>query len=211
MVLRSSALILALCAAACGPNRIRILVPPRLDLKTYGRLGLVTFTVENAKGSLPQLVTDRFEEEALTAQPGIEIFELGPADSALDAARAQQIGKERGVAAVFAGHLRVSNPQASGGIAAGGGVLGLVTPHVDQTVRLDLSVRLVSTQSGGTVWRQGAWATEKVSEVSFTGAELIFTAKDPKAAYGSLVNRLVDLVGEDLWSRWEWQTVTQTR
>ncbi len=195
MVLRSSALILALCAAACGPNRIRILVPPRLDLKTYGRLGLVTFTVENAKGSLPQLVTDRFEEEALTAQPGIEIFELGPAD----------------FAAVFAGHLRVSNPQASGGIAAGGGVLGLVTPHVDQTVRLDLSVRLVSTQSGGTVWRQGAWATEKVSEVSFTGAELIFTAKDPKAAYGSLVNRLVDLVGEDLWSRWEWQTVTQTR
>src|SRR5260370_465958 len=29
MVLRSSALMLALCAAACGPNRIRILVPPR--------------------------------------------------------------------------------------------------------------------------------------------------------------------------------------
>src|SRR5260370_7757529 len=81
MVLRSSALILALCAAACGPNRIRILVPPRLDLKTYGRLGLVTFSVENAKGSLPQLVTDRFEEEALTPHPGIQIFELGPAAS----------------------------------------------------------------------------------------------------------------------------------
>src|SRR5260370_34639038 len=102
MVLRSSALMLALCAAACGPNRIRILVPPRLDLKTYGRLGLVTFTVENAKGSLPQLVTDRFDDDALTAQPGIEIFELGAASSPPAPPRTQRSRKAPCVATGFA-------------------------------------------------------------------------------------------------------------
>jgi hypothetical protein len=192
---RSATLVLALCAAGCASNRV--LVPPRLDLRPYGKLGIVTFTVENAKGSLHQLATERFEEEALAAQPGIEILELGPLDSAVDAARAQQIGKQRGVAAVFAGHLKVTNPQASGGIT------GLLTPHLEATIRVDLAVRLLSTQSGGTVWRSSAWATQKVGQVSLVDGQLAFGARDPKEAYGPLVNRLITLVGEDLWSRWQ--------
>lgn len=197
-------LVVALGAAACGPNRIRVLVPPRLDLKQYGRLGLVTFTVENATGSLPQLVTDRFEEEALTAQPGIEMFEVGPLDSTLDAARAQQIGKKRGVAAVFAGHLRVSKPQARGGIT------GSLVPHIEESIRFDLSVWLISTASGGTVWRSGSWDIESVGQVSLVNGLLNFQAQDPKAAYGGIVNRLVNLVGEDLWSQWQWQDQPKT-
>jgi hypothetical protein len=172
-------------------------VPPRLDLRPYAKLGLVTFTVENAKGSLHQLATDRFEEEVLAAQPGLEILDLGPLDSALDVARAQQIGKQRGVAAVFAGHLKVTNPQASGGIA------GLLTPHLEATIRVDLSVRLLATQSGGTVWRSSAWATQRVGEVALVGGELNFAARDPKEAYGALVNRLITLVGQDLWPTWQ--------
>src|SRR2546425_7532326 len=73
--------ILVLLAAACGGNKV--LVPPRLDLRPYGKLGLVTFTVENAKGSLRQFATERFAEEMLAAQPGIEVLELGPLDSEL--------------------------------------------------------------------------------------------------------------------------------
>src|SRR2546422_9988134 len=87
----SGALLLILLAAGCGGNKV--LVPPRLDLRPYGKLGLVTFTVENAKGSLHQFATERFAEEMLAAQPGIEVLELGPIDSELDAARAQQLGK----------------------------------------------------------------------------------------------------------------------
>src|SRR2546428_141540 len=108
----SGALLLILLAAGCGGNKV--LVPPRLDLRPYGKLGLVTFTVENAKGSLHQFATERFAEEMLAAQPGIEVLELGPIDSELDAARAQQLGKERGVAAVFAGHLKCTNPTGGG-------------------------------------------------------------------------------------------------
>src|SRR3989442_1622061 len=123
----SGALLLILLAAGCGGDKV--LVPPRLDLRPYGKLGLVTFTVENAKGSLHQFATERFAEEMLAAQPGIEVLELGPIDSELDAARAQQLGKERGVAAVFAGHLKVTNPTARGRIAGPG------TPHLEATIR----------------------------------------------------------------------------
>jgi hypothetical protein len=199
-----SAFVLALLAAGCG-GTTRVLVPPRMDLHPYGKLGLVTFSVENAKGSLHQYATEQFAEAVLAAQPGIEVLELGTADSVmqragekeLGIASAQAIGRERNVGAVFAGHLKVTNPQGSGGLA------GLLTPHLEATVRVDLTVRLLSTQSGGTVWRSSAWATEKVGQVALVGGQVDFQAHDPKAAYGRMVNRLIQLVTQDMWSTWQ--------
>jgi len=97
---------------------------------------------------------------------------------------------------VFAGHLKVTNPQAGGGLA------GLVSPHLDATVRLDLTVRLLSTRSGATLWRSSAWATDKVGHVALVDGQLFFGAKDPKEAYGRMVNRLIALVTEDLRPTW---------
>src|SRR5207237_110448 len=156
-VSRTIALPVLWSATACGasPRPAPVPVPARLDLRPYGRLGLVTFTVENAKGSLHQFATDRFSEGILAAQPGTEVLELGSVDSLvkrvgeqdLGIAAAQELGKQRDIDAVFAGHLKVTNPQPGGGLA------GLVSPHVDATVRLDLTVRLLSTRSGATLWR----------------------------------------------------------
>ena len=206
MPIRSNALTAFLLALlVCGCSSHRVLVPPRLDLRQYGRLGLITFSAENAKGSLPQYATERFSEEILAAQPGIEVLELGSVDSLLERmgekepgiATAQELGRQRDVGAVFAGRLKVSNPNASGGLA------GLLTPHLEATVRVDLTVRLLSTKSGGTLWRSSAWATEKVGQVALVDGQLEFSARDPKGAYGRLVNRLIDLVTQDLWSTWQ--------
>src|SRR5207253_8265366 len=71
-----SGLLVLLVVSGCGGGRRSVLVPPRLDLQPYGRLGLVTFTVENAKGSLHEFATARFSEDMLSAQPGIEVLEL---------------------------------------------------------------------------------------------------------------------------------------
>ncbi|PYO41015.1 MAG: hypothetical protein DMD33_15370 [Gemmatimonadetes bacterium] len=199
------ALLLALSALGCSSHRV--LVPPRLDLRQYGRLGLITFSAENAKGSLPQYATERFSEEILAAQPGIEVLELGSVDSLLERVgekepgivTAQELGKQRDVGAVFAGRLKVSNPNASGGLA------GLLTPHLEATVRVELTVRLLSTRSGATLWRSSAWATEKVGQVALVDGQLEFAARDPKGAYGRLVNRLIGLVTQDLWSTWQKQ------
>ena len=175
-------LLIVVAGLACSAKRV--LVPARMDLHPYGRIGLVTFTVENAKGTLHQFATERFAENVLSAQPGIEILELG---------------KQRGVAAVFAGHLKVTNPSPSGGIA------GILTPHLEATIRTDLMVRLLSAQSGGTVWRSSAWATQKVGGVSIVGGQLNFGARDPKTAYGPMVNTIVNIVTRDMWSTWQRQ------
>ena len=196
-------LTIALLGLGCGSNKV--LVPPQLDLHPYGALAIVTFTVENARGSLHQLATERFAEAVLQAQPGIEVLELGAQDtllrrvgeSELGVAAAQELGRQRGVTAVFAGHLKITNPQASGGLG------GLVTPHLEATVRADLSVRLLSAQSGGTVWRSSAWATRKVGQVRIVDGQLDFMARDPEKEYGPMVNTLVELVTQDLRSTWE--------
>jgi hypothetical protein len=195
--------LIAVAGLACAAKRV--LVPARMDLHPYGKIGLVTFSVENAKGTLHQFATERFAENVLEAQPGIEILELGNIDTLMDRVgerevgplTAQELGKRRGVAAVFAGHLKITNPTASGGLA------GLVTPHLEATVRTDLTVRLLSAQSGGTVWRQSAWATQKVGGVSIDGGQLNFGARDPKTAYGPMVNTIVNIVTRDMWSTWQ--------
>ncbi|HKC41570.1 MAG TPA: hypothetical protein VKC15_18645 [Gemmatimonadales bacterium] len=184
---------------ACASHYIT--VPARMNLHPYGKIGIVTFTVENAKGTLHQFATERFTENVLEAQPGVEILELGNMDTLMERVgerevgmlTAQELGKQHGVAAVFAGHLKVTNPTASGGIA------GLLTPHLEATVRTDLSVRLLSSQSGATVWRSSAWATQKVGGVSLVGGQLNFGARDPKTAYGPMVNTIVNIVTRDMW------------
>src|SRR5258705_2671887 len=143
--------LIVITGLACAAKRV--LVPARMDLHPYGKIGLVVFSVENAKGNLHQFATERFAENVLEAQPGIEILELGNIDTLMDRVgerevgplTAQELGRQRGVAAVFAGHLKVTNPTASGGIA------GLVTPHLEATGRTDLGGRFPSHKSGRNV------------------------------------------------------------
>ncbi len=193
-------LLLLLSCVACGgsraPARQRVLDPPRLDLKPYGQVGLVLFTVEGAKGSLNELATQRFSEYVLAAQPGVEVLELGAADSA---AAAQAMGAARGVPVVFYGHLKVSKVTPSGGLH------GFNLPHLEATVSAELSVGLFSTKSGGTLWRSSGTASEKVGGLALVGGEPYFAAKDPNKAYTHLVDNLVNYVTYDLRSTWVWR------
>ena len=197
--------VIVVAGLACAAKRV--LVPARMDLHPYQKLGLVTFTVENAKGNLHQFATERFAENVLAAQPGIEILELGNVDTMLQRLGerelgilgAQELGRRYGVTGVFAGHLKITNPNVAGGIA------GILNPRLEATIRTDLTVRLLSTQSGGTTWRQSAWATEKVGGISIEGGQVVFGAKDPKTAYGPMVNTVVNIVTRELWPQWQKQ------
>src|SRR2546425_6145846 len=182
-------LLAALSGVACASHRI--LLPPRLILVPYGSVGLVTFTMENAKGTLHELATRRFEEYVLAAQTGIEVREFPRADSAQALA-----GGDRGVPVVFFGHLKVST------VKRRGGLIGLSLPHVEATVSADLSVELRSTKTGGVLWRSSATATEKVGQLAIIGGQPEFSARDPNDAYGHLVNRLVYAVTYDVRSTW---------
>jgi hypothetical protein len=86
-----------------------------------------------------------------------------------------------------------------------GRVVGIQLPTLEATVSVELSVALFSTKSGGTIWRSSAIATEKVGQLSMIGGEPSFAARDPNAAYGRLVNRLVAIVTSDLRPTWHYE------
>jgi hypothetical protein len=199
--------LLTVSGLGCGGAPRRVLLPPRLDLAPFGHVGLARFTVEKAKGELDQLATQRFSEDILAAQPGIEVLELGSADSVrkrvgegeVGPATVQALGAARGIPVVFVGHLKVSNVTPSGGIS------GLSIPHLEATVSVELAVALLSTKTGGTLWRSSGVSSQKVGGLALVDGQPFFSAKDPNKAYVGLVNNLVDYVTRDLRSTWTQQ------
>src|SRR5258705_6992387 len=111
--------LIILVVAACGshrPLRQRVLLPPTLNLVPYRNIGLFEFSVENAKGTLHQFATRRFEEYVLAAQTGIEVQEFKSADSSRIFASGAD---SSGIPVAFFGHLKISNVKPHGGLTAG--------------------------------------------------------------------------------------------
>lgn len=197
--------VLALCAAvalaACSAKYSR--VPPRLDLAPYGRVALVAFSTEGADSAVSALATRRFAEALLSSQSGVEVLELGPSDSALrtlaglgdGSALAMALGRERDVPAVFVGHLRTSGVTPRGRISYSG-------VNLRASVSAELSVRLLSTRTGGTVWRSSAAADETVGRLAVSQRLPTVAVRSNEEAYGELVDELVTGVTRDLRPTW---------
>ena len=197
-ILLGAAVLLSACA------KPRVLVPPRLELAERQPVGLVTFTIENARGALQDVATQRFLQEIFNGQPGVEVLELGEAEPLLAAAGetelnaevARMLGEEHGIPAVFVGHLRV------GDVTPRGQLRGLRLPSLEATVQVDLTVRLLSTSSGATVWSATNRAEERVGHLAILGGQVDFSAENPNEAYGRLVEVLVYDLTRDLRPHW---------
>lgn len=199
----SAAVLAGVALAACSSQLAR--VPPRLDMGNYDRVALVTFSADQSKDGLGQLATQRFAEEVLAAQTGFELLELGPADSSVarllasgDApAAAQELGRERKIPAVFFGQLAVTNAKPRGSVSGSGDV------NVGATVSAELNVRLLSTSTGGTLWRSSGAASQSVGQIAVSAGRLpSISAKDPNAAYAQMVDQMVVQVTRDFRPTW---------
>jgi hypothetical protein len=185
---RLSAFILVATVLVAGCSSKRVFVAPVFDVSPYGRIGLVTFTAENARGELNIVATEYFAEDVLEAQQ-IELLELGDLDQVLaevgrdrlDIDAVKAIGEAFGVPAVFLGDLKVSSVQPSADITA---------LRVEASITVQAAVRLASTESGGTIWRESSRITDTVGHLSWTGGIPDFSAEDPRKAYGPLVEAL---------------------
>lgn len=181
--------LLALCGAlavsACAAKYAQ--VPARLDLQPYGRIALVAFTAERTDSAMSALATRRFAE-ALLASQGVELLELdaAPADSTLE---------RLDVPAVFVGELKFSDVRPNGGLSPAG-------MSVRGAVSAELSVRLLSRRTGGTVWRSSAAANGTVGRVTVRRGLPSVAVRDREAAYGELVQTLVAGVTRDLRPTW---------
>jgi hypothetical protein len=182
-------------------------VKPRLDLQPIGSVGLVTFNTVGARPSLGERATRGFAEQVLGAQSGIEVLEIDPSDSVIQAAAskghgpefAQAVGRARGVAAVFVGQLEVTSAKPEGMIQ------DVRNMQVGASVNGALSVKLLSTKSGGTMWQSSSSATEKIGGFSLSGGTPSISARDPDDAYAAALGRLVDAVTADMRPTWRKQ------
>jgi hypothetical protein len=181
------------CGGAHRPPRQRVLLPPTLNLAPHKNIGLFVFSVENAKGNLHEFATQRFEEYVLAAQSGIEMREFTTADSARVFKNAAD---SNGCPVAFFGHLKISNVKPKGGLSS------TLSPSMQATVTVELSVWLVNTRTGGVMWRRSSSETESVGGFSLVGGVASFSAKDPNDAYGRLINQLVYNVTYDVRSTW---------
>jgi hypothetical protein len=196
---------LALCGvlalSACSSKYA--VVPARLDLAPYGRVAVVAFSTEQTDDAMSALATQRFAEALLQSQSGVELLELGTADSSLKrflvngdgAALAQALGRDKDVPAVFVGHLKVSGVKPRGKLSTSG-------MNVRADVSAELTVRLLSTKTGGTVWRSSAAAQGTVGRLGISGALPSVAMRDKEEAYGEVVSQLVTNVTRDLRPTW---------
>jgi hypothetical protein len=196
---------LALCGvlalSACSSKYAA--VPARLDLAPYGRIAIVAFSTEQSNNVMSTLATQRFAEALLRSQSGIELLELDAADSSFKglaanadgAALAQALGRNKDIPAVFVGHLRVSGVKPRGNLSVSG-------MNVRAAVSAELTVRLLSTKTGGTVWRSSAAANGTVGKLALSGSLPSIAMRDKEEAYGEVVGQLVSDVTRDLRPTW---------
>src|SRR6266481_2350506 len=149
-LLVSSFIILAIvgCGGSRRPVRQRVLLPPTLNLVPHHNIGLFEFSVENAKGTLHQFATHRFEEYVLAAQSGIEMREFTSTDSSRVFASADDAN---GCPVAFFGHLKISNeaawradrgPRAGAQGVGHGRVVGVAREHADRRRHVAEELRL---------------------------------------------------------------------
>jgi hypothetical protein len=149
-------------------------VPPRMDLKSFGTLGIVEFA-SNADLAINARATREFQAHIHSAQPGTRLLELGSREAVLaavgsrqlDAAALRKIGEKHGVDVIFLGDIAYSEPKTDVTITD----ITKLEGRVRTEVRGDISSRLVETRTGASVWSSSAWAKRQVGRVSVSAEQ----------------------------------------
>ena len=187
----------------CGT---KVMVPPEIDLKEYGSVGIVDFS-SDAEGNLGEFMTQEFLAEISLFQKGVGIVELGSMDEVLKSVRQDRlnpeaikaIGQKHNLNSIITGNLSVSDIKPNIDIAA---IVSYIS--VEAEAEASLTVKLLETQNGATIWTDSAQGKENVADVSVLSANNIhFDARDPEEAYGDLAKHLVEEVTEDLRISWK--------
>lgn len=161
--------LLALALLSACSHTVLVSVPPRMELKSYGPLGIVEFA-GNADRATGARASRQFQEQIQAAQPGTPFLELGDrqtvlaavGSSELDAAALRKIGQKYGIRAVFVGEIVYSEPRTDiqvGDLKKGEG--GMRTE-----MRGDISSRLIETGTGASVWSNSAWARRQIGSLN---------------------------------------------
>ena len=160
------------CAGSrnAGPHYVTVRVPPKVDLTTYEAVGIIEFG-SNADAAISRYATERFQSSLQSAQPGTRLVELGTAASVLaaigatqiDADAIKKIGTRFGVAAIFQGSIKFSEPKVNVSAIKD---LAAAMGGVRADMRGDMFAKLVETKTAASIWSNSSWATKQLGGVS---------------------------------------------
>ena len=189
---------LLLFTAGCAPS------VPVIDLTQYGRVGFIDVS-SNAEGAIAKVASQELVEKIMQIdKEKITVVELGSEEEILqalgreriDPETIQMIGKKYNVGVIVSSHLNISE----------------VRPHIDIStiteslgvkaeVDASLTVKLLETEGGATLWTDSVEDTQSVASVSIgSGGLFHFDASTPEKAYGELVRNLVRKISSDFMS-----------
>jgi len=145
--------LLAGLLAGCA-ERAWMLVPAKVGLWDYPRIGLVQFAADDE--AFGRSATAAFQECVLDARPEVVLVELGPA--AADSASLHALADAHDLDADLTGSLDFTELDPAFGIGS-----SLIEVNVRSDVQGDLTVRLTGIADGATLWTCSAARTETVA------------------------------------------------
>ena len=189
---------LVLCLFVCGCGAKGIGLRPKLDLTQYERVGVVSFALENVKGSIGKLSTQYFIEEISNAQTEIQILTLGDLNTvldavnqeALDATTIKAIGEHFKVPAIFVGTVSAANLREIAEIYGGSG-----GGHIAE-LKVIFTAKLFSTETGERLW-QGSKSWHRTFGIGGTASIGIedgmpyFVERNAERFYGEFVSKQI--------------------
>jgi hypothetical protein len=168
------ALLLSLASLWACSHTVVVPVPPRMELKSYGTLGLMEFA-SNSNAAINAQTTREFQAHIHAAQPGTRILELGNRQAVLaavggrqlDADALRKIGEKYGVDAIFLGDIAYSEPKTDVKLSD----VTKLEGGVRIEVRGDISSRLLETRTGASVWSSSAWARRQIGRLNVSAEQ----------------------------------------
>lgn len=185
-------------------NTVLVTVPPRMDLVSYGTIGIVDFT-SNSDQSISNYATQQFQEHVQGAYPGTPILELGSREAVLEAVGATRfdpetitkIGKKYSVSAIFLGDIVYSDPKTDVRLTD----ITKLEGGVRTEVRGDISGKLLDARSGASVWSSSAWARRQIGRVSVSAKEGVSASMRDSNPRKDMIPALIFHLTEDFRPR----------
>ena len=209
---KNVALILLICVPilyACSHTK-QVLIPPRIDLRTYKAIGVINFS-STARSDLEEYVTQKYIQTVQSAQPGVRFLELGSKESILkkislseiDLEAIKAIGDAYNVDALIFGHFTATDPKPDVRLSTSWQSL-----KAGALIEASLIAKIWETDSGVVLWTNSTARKKKVAGLyADTNGNIKFGASDPEEAYGHLVPEMVYANTADFRSRYETRKV----
>ncbi len=200
------------CSSSPRPKKEKVMVPPVVNLKEFGVIGVIAFA-SNAEGNVPQYVTQQFMQSVQSAQPGVRLLELGSeaqilksvGHAQLDFEAIRSIGNKYKVDAVFYGNFVVSDIKPEVNFSS-----GFSSVRAQAYIEGNLNNKLYETASGATVWTHLASDRQPVANLRLINNGTINVGvTDPKEKYGQLVDGLVAYNTKDFWPSHVYRTASK--